>query len=91
MAATPQHRVRPMADQLPLSLRPPPVDAVKWSEDNLIAVAAAHTVVISSPADLGGPRGYAAIEQQQHQVGRINRVCRQAGAPGWEAATHMHA
>jgi hypothetical protein len=37
------------------------VDAVKWSEDNLIAVVAGRTVVISSPADITGPRGFAAL------------------------------
>lgn len=52
---------RPMGDQHPLSHPPCPVDAVKWSEDNLIAVASGHTAVIASPADITGPRAYAAI------------------------------
>lgn len=52
---------RPMGDQHLLNYPPCPVDAVKWSEDNLIAVAAGHTAVIASPADITGPRGYAVI------------------------------
>jgi len=51
-----------MSDQVTLSHRPCAVDAVKWSEDNLIAIAAAHVVVITSPADLCGPRGHAALD-----------------------------
>lgn len=52
---------RPMGDQHPLNHPPCPVDAVKWSEDNLVAVASGHTAVITSPADITGPRAYAAI------------------------------
>ncbi len=33
-------------------------DAIHWSEDNLIAVAAGHTVVVLSPAQLQGPRSH---------------------------------
>jgi hypothetical protein len=33
-------------------------DAIQWSEDNLIAVAAGHTVVVLSPAELQGPRSH---------------------------------
>jgi hypothetical protein len=51
-----------MGDQVCFGLRPCAVDAVKWSEDNLIAVAAAHSVVITSPADLCGPRGHAGLD-----------------------------
>jgi hypothetical protein len=57
-----QHRLRPMGDQVCLTNRPCPVDAIKWSEDNLIAVAAAHSVVITSPADMCGPRGHGAVD-----------------------------
>ncbi len=33
-------------------------DSVKWSEDNLLAVAGGHTVVVLSPAHLQGPRSH---------------------------------
>lgn len=67
-AAALAHRLRPMSDQVCFGLRPCAVDAVKWSEDNLIAVAAAHSVVITSPADLCGPRGHAALDAASTQV-----------------------
>lgn len=59
---------RPMGDQHCLSHAPCAVDAVKWSEDNLIAVVAGHTVVIASPADLTGPRAYAALGSNSSRV-----------------------
>lgn len=52
---------RAMGDQHGLPHAPCAVDAVKWSEDNLIAVVAGRTVVISSPADITGPRGFAVL------------------------------
>lgn len=48
-------------DQHCLSARPAPLDAVCWSADNLLAVAAGRCVVLVSPADLGGPRAYAPL------------------------------
>jgi hypothetical protein len=33
--------------------------AVAWSEENILAVAAGHTVVLLAPGYLDGPRGFA--------------------------------
>lgn len=38
-------------------------NAVQWSQDNLLAVAAAHSVVILSPADLAGPRAFTVAKE----------------------------
>ena len=49
----------PLADELGLANRPVGVDCVKWSEDGVLAVAAAHSAVLLSPGDLDGPRAFA--------------------------------
>jgi hypothetical protein len=58
-----------------LTNRPCLVDAIKWSEDNLIAVAAAHSVVITSPADMCGPRGHAAVDPNAQVQSTAHKRC----------------
>ena len=41
-----------------LYARPTYPDAVKWSDDNLLAVASGPSVVICSVSDLSGPRSF---------------------------------
>lgn len=53
-----------MQDQHWLYSGPEFHNAVQWSEDNLIAVAAGRTVVILSPSDLSGPRNYITIKPE---------------------------
>ncbi|CAK9276707.1 unnamed protein product [Sphagnum jensenii] len=49
-------------------------NSIKWSEDNLIAVASGHLVTILNPASLSGPRGYASILQSQiFDIGTVKR------------------
>ena len=47
------------ADTAGIPHKPVHPDCVKWSEDGLLAVAAAHSAVVLNPGDLGGPRGSA--------------------------------
>lgn len=47
------------ADAVGLSNRPVGPNAVQWSADGVLAVAAAHSVVLLSPGNLLGPRGFA--------------------------------
>lgn len=37
--------------------------AVQWSEDNLLAVAAGNFITVLNPGQLGGPRGFAAVDR----------------------------
>lgn len=53
-----------LADVQGLSNRPATPDCVKWSEDGVVAVAAAHSVVLLNPADLSGPRAFASAGNQ---------------------------
>lgn len=52
-----------MHDHFWLYNAPEYLDAVKWSQDNLLAVAAAHTVVILNPSQLDGARSYVTIRE----------------------------
>ena len=52
-------------------------DAIHWSQDNHLAVAAGHTVVILNPSHLAGPRGYVAIPQADY-TGSLCAGCRPA-------------
>lgn len=61
-------KARCMGDQQGLYHAPCPVDAVKWSEDNLIAVVSGHTAVIASPADITGPRAFISIDTALNPV-----------------------
>lgn len=56
MAAAPQQQ---FVDFIGLANKPVPPNAVQWSADGVLAVAAAHSVVLLSPADLQGPRAFA--------------------------------
>lgn len=51
-----------MADHYWTYNAPQHPQSVQWSQDNLLAVAAAHTVVVLHPGDLSGPRGYVAVK-----------------------------
>ncbi|CAD7696026.1 unnamed protein product [Ostreobium quekettii] len=50
----------PLQFSFPLSHTPAYPDAVQWSQDDLLAVAAGAVVVILNPFNLGGPRACAA-------------------------------
>jgi hypothetical protein len=52
-----------LADEAWLYNAPAFHSAVVWSDDNVLAVAAGTTVVLVSPADLGGARHYVALPQ----------------------------
>ena len=56
--------------------RPAFPDAVKWSEDNLLAVAAGSTAVILNPADLAGPRAFVAGEEADWEATEVGAVPR---------------
>ncbi|GFR45416.1 hypothetical protein Agub_g6795 [Astrephomene gubernaculifera] len=40
---------------------PEALDCIKWSQDNLLAVAAGQSITIFNPAVLGGPRAFAPL------------------------------
>lgn len=46
-------------DILGLANAPNAPDCIKWSEDGVLAVAAAHSTVLVAPGALGGPRAFA--------------------------------
>lgn len=50
-----------MADSQLLFHTPEGLDCAKWSEDNLLAVAAERAVLILSPANLQGPRAHVSV------------------------------
>ncbi|KAL4425570.1 hypothetical protein ABPG75_009586 [Micractinium tetrahymenae] len=54
MAALPQ-----FADTLGLANRPSAPNAVQWSADGVLAVAAGSSIVLASPVNLQGPRAFA--------------------------------
>lgn len=54
-----------LCDVLPTVNRPHYPAAVEWSEDNLLAVATANTVVILNPAHLSGPRSFVEFLKQE--------------------------
>ncbi len=47
------------ADTLGLATQPSPSNAVQWSADGVLAVAAGPAVVLANPANLHGPRAFA--------------------------------
>lgn len=47
------------ADTLGLTTRPSAPNAVQWSADGVLAVAAGSAVVLANPANLQGPRAFA--------------------------------
>jgi hypothetical protein len=62
-----------MHDHYWLYNTPQYANALRWSEDNLIAVAGAHTVVVVNPCDFGGPRAFTAEKQADNSA--INPGC----------------
>lgn len=54
-------------------------NAVKWSDDNLIAVATSQLITILNPASIEGPRGFVtASSDQPFNVGRVQPADMQA-------------
>ncbi|KAJ7519835.1 hypothetical protein O6H91_20G057800 [Diphasiastrum complanatum] len=50
-------------------------NSIKWSDENLIAVAAGHTVTILSPSTLSGPRGFISISPSSlFDIGRVEHA-----------------
>lgn len=70
-------------DLVGLANKPVAPDCVKWSEDGVVAVAAAHSAVLFNPADLAGPCAFASPGSQ----GDIS-VLQASGVPAEHTAHH---
>ncbi|XP_024538218.1 uncharacterized protein LOC9655725 [Selaginella moellendorffii] len=64
----------PPAQAFALSATPLYPNSVRWSEDNLLAVAAGHMVTILNPASLSGPRSFVSVSvKPSFDFGTVNR------------------
>lgn len=54
-----------LCDVQPTVNKPHYPGAIQWSEENLLAVATANTVVIMNPAHLSGPRSFVEFTKQE--------------------------